>query len=89
MTTLASLLIDSKEMCSGTHFSHALGVGGDYRLIFTSASCLLTLQKPQEICGLLPPFYHFGHLIYSFLLEAQEEKSWCDIAPVIREQVLC
>lgn len=40
MTALASLLIDSKEMGSGTHFSHAWGVNGYYRLIFIAASCL-------------------------------------------------
>lgn len=46
MTVLASLLIDSKELGSGTHFSHALGASSYYRLIFISVSCLLTLQKP-------------------------------------------
>lgn len=72
MRALASLLIDSKEI--RFHISHALGVSGYYRLSFISASCLLTLQKPQESCCLLPPFHHLGHLIYSFLLEPQEEK---------------
>lgn len=47
LTALASLLIDSKEMGSGTHFSHALGISGDYRLTFISASCLLS-KNPRK-----------------------------------------